>query len=276
MHKTLALLAICFVSAIAEGVPEPLSDGEGTKASGVTISGVPGAQFRIQSGMRTLQGDDRPYEFTFIDQESSFFDEDTTRIEGLALAKAKGSWGFGLNLESSVQRKLHLALAFDGQFGTFSMMGMALGLGYNQAVLKDKIWLQAKSDIVFGWSTVEMGNVPVDHKYIEINDRWFYDNELDIAMSSFHNVVRPEINLYFRVYKKGLLMLGGGYQVHLSSLTPSFSFTGDSYDNIDEIITESLEMDSESVVFEMEGERTDEVNISPQGLVFNLSYVFEL
>ncbi len=273
MHKMWLALVSCAFIMYAQEVPEPLANGEGTKSSGVSISGTPAAQFRIQAGMRTLQGDDRAFRFTFIDHSLGIYD--TSVIQGLHLAKDAGAWGLGLNLESNVQRPVHLALAFDAQFGAFSMFGLALGAGYNQRIIKDRLWLQAKSDIVFGYANVNLGAIPTLYGYARINGTWFDDDELAVSMTSTHVVVRPELNAYIRVTRKGMIMLGGGYQVPISASTPSFTFSGTSY-YTDEEETESLEITEKNVIFEMDGKKTDKVNIAPDGLVINISYVFEL
>ncbi len=278
-----AIVVWCIAITVAQNIPEPLDNGEGTKPSGVSISGTPRAQVRITAGMRTLLGDKRPFEFKFISPEetSRGFESDTTFFSDTALAPKKGSWGIGFNFETDVQRRLHLGIGFDGQFGTFSFFNFATGIGYNQPLKSDKIYLQIKADFLFGGMNVAIGNIPLrkirggSNGYIKINDTWFYDTDVEVKMSAASIVCRPELNLFFRVKAKRFLMIGGGYQIPLSSPKVQFDFSAVE-DLTREERTESFEVGSPNIDFKMAGEYTDKVTIAPKGLTISLSYVIEL
>ncbi|MDG5814454.1 hypothetical protein QA601_05155 [Chitinispirillales bacterium ANBcel5] len=271
MLKYLLLFLSC-TTIFAQGVPEPRTDGEGTSPSGVSIAGTPTAQLRLQSGMRTLSGDDRPFQFTLIDD---MFGDSSTIIDS-SMVKPKGSWGLGINVETSVQGPIHFGVAFDVQSGTFTMLGIAFGGGYNRTVINNRLWVQAKADILFGWSSVDIGSVPlIQDIYTEINDKQFKGDDLLVSLTSVHTVLRPELNTYLRVNRRGLIMLGAGYQFPLSVAEAEFELSGTSLDS-GESITETLKATSSNVIFKMDGEKTSETKLAPSGLVVNISYVFEL
>jgi hypothetical protein len=266
MHKallTLGFICCLYNISIAAEIPVPLTDGEGTEESRLTIAGTPTVQIKVYGGMRTLEGDNRPYELKL-----NYTYGGSDALTGDKFAATKGSGGLGFISETTIQLPLHFGLGFDLQFGTFLSLGGFVGGGYNLAVIKNLFWLQAKTDIQFTWAFISMGDVPVGR----VNGTYMEDTKLDV--STFFITLRPEVNGYFRIMDDFLLMAGIGYQLPILSSGLSFDFSGKDYGG--ETVTETIKSSSSNVSLSLDGEKVDKVRIAPRGITFNVAIVLEI
>jgi len=253
---------------IAEGVPAPLSDGEGTEESRLSIAGTPMVQFRAYSGMRTLEGDDRPYAM-----ELKYSNGGSTQLFGEKFAPTKVSWGIGLAGETTIQLPLHTAFGLDLQFGTFLTFGAYVGGGYNLTVMKNQFWLQAKADVQWSLAWVDIGDIPVSG--LIVNGKTIYDPDLSVSTTVF--TLRPEVNAFYRITDKILLMAGAGYQLPFITFEPEFVFGGKDYD--DKVVTERIKLNTSSISFSLEDKeikKAKDMKISPVGLTINVAFVVEI
>jgi hypothetical protein len=267
------MFIICYVCrAAADGIFEPL-DGEGTTKSYLTAGGVPWgfAQLSLQLGSRAFQSDDRPFKLGLIHDGGL----DTSWISGKHFLKnGKLNWGVGFNLESSIYLPLHYSFGFDFKFGAFNRMGSGFGAGLNLPVIKDLMWLQIKSDIMFAMGSAALGSFSDD--YVLIDGKTI--KTCEAATSMAYLFARPELNGYYRIGKQMLLMAGTGFQLPFwSGFDFNFKSKSGFLDFIFGIEKEevTLETNSSSVIFELDGKKVSSINVSAKGFIFNAAVVFE-
>ncbi|KMQ52213.1 hypothetical protein CHISP_0894 [Chitinispirillum alkaliphilum] len=269
MRIILTILAITTLTA-GQTIPVPLEDGEGTRPSGVTISGTPPGQIRLTTGYRTQIGDERP--FSLLSGEIS--EESMVLKTGDKLAEGKIGWGFGVALETSVQNPFHFSIGFDGQYGTFDYVSFSIGAGYNYQLISNKLWAQVKSDFLLGKINFELGNLPDVSGNTNILGSTFTGKNINTTISAGTIMVRPELNIFLRLRPRGLLMFGSGYQLPLSK--PEFKVIFEGKDISNEEISENTSLTSSEVSLVLDEKKVNTIDISPKGLVLSISWIFEL
>jgi len=265
MRKVFLMFVCCAGLVAADGIPEAQSGGEGTAKSNTTLAGTPFLQVKLYGGMRTLTGDERPYELRLI-----YSNGGSDRAYGDKFAETRGSGGLGLMSETSIQMPLHIGVGLDLQFGSFFMLGGSLGVGYNIPVITDQLWLQLKADLQYSFAYIGMGDVPVSS--LRIKGTTIYGPELDVTTSFF--MLRPEVNTYFRITGEVLLMAGVGYQLPTPSSKVEFVFSGKDYD--DKNVSERLKHDSPNVNFQLDGVQVDKIKVTSKGIIFNVAIAIEI
>jgi hypothetical protein len=272
MMKSIGMWAVAALTAAAgvfAEVPRPSEDGEGTARSGVSVRGTPASQLRLSLGGRGGFFDKGTYSFVYSD-ESSLPSTDSARgtLPGSGV-------GFGMNLgvETDVQRRPHIGVFFDMQINTYRFYGGGIGLGYNHPFVKNRLWGQVKADLAVGAVNYQFARMHCDD-YTLINGVTFSDTTLDVSLSNWTLLVRPEINLFVRVMKKGIVSAGAGYQINPAGGTPKATFVGTGEDG--EEASAAVELTNENITFLVNSSTIRQAPYLLQGITFNVSFILEL
>jgi hypothetical protein len=255
-RKIILALACMVCGAAAQNVIQP--EDSGTK--------VPPLQLRLYGGTRMIQGDDRPYVLGL-----NYSSGRTDVMSGDHFVKSRVGGGIGLASESRVSEPLHYGFELDLQFGSYLLIGLGAGLGYNYGIVADKVWLQGRAVLSYALISRDMGRIPGSYGLI-VNGTSIYEPSVDVSIFSF--IARPEINAFIKLADEILGMVGVGYQLPFLQSNISFDFSGE--DIYGDTVTESIKSSSSSVILLLDGERVTKAKISPAGITISVAVALEI
>lgn len=247
----------------------------GVAAGQVAAQEIP-LQFRLGFGARTLLGDERPYSFDIPGRGVDF-----DPVGGETFIKDEVGFGLYFASETRIDFPVHIGVDVDVTFGTEDHMvvGVGGGLGFNTS-LGNGLYAQAKVGLAYAMSFRDMGKLHNRWRggeeygyYIGRSNREMFDPQVEVTTSYF--MMRPEVNLFFRVAPQVLLFGGVGYQFALSQSDIEFMFTGEDWEG--NSFSESLKSNNPAIDFTLGNSQNPSTSdASPQGFVINIGIAYHL
>jgi len=176
----------------------------------------------VQAGMRPVKTSLSTIQLSYQDESPT---TDFFSSEKLVEA-SEGDVGVDVGLEFGQLNRHHLEIAIGGSLGKAERFYGMFGFGWNFPVWQHRILFRPVAALTWGRSGFDLGDMENTSVYIQVNDQLFYDDFVDVDISSNQLSALPRFDVEIKVFKQVWLRGNVGYHYTLFHTDPSIRFHG--------------------------------------------------
>jgi len=223
--KKLALSSTLFLLVISTAFAQ--SDANVTDAKPSAGSDLSYTHIFIQAGMRPVKTSASSIQLSYQDESptTDFFSSER-QVE-----VSEGDVGVDVGLEFGILNRHHLEIALGGSLGKAERFYGMFGFGWNFPVWKHRILFRPVAALSWGRSGFDLGDMENTSVYIQVNDQLFYDDFIDVDISSQQLSAMPRFDVEIKVFKQLWVRGNVGYHYTVFHTDPYIRFHGHNEEN---------------------------------------------